>query len=188
MARKLARPVGDVGALHVFTWPTAASGSTTTTAGFEGVEVRLEDIAGVAHSLGKRPGDFTERMRAGDRCFATFADGRAIHARWASTRPTRVPELGLWIAPGRGEAYIYDSFTAPAWRGKKATAVARHAMNRLLFREGITRVWTYIVADNRSSLRALDPYQELAFSVSYLRIGQLHPLLFGPAPHPLHRG
>lgn len=187
LARKLASPVGDVGALHVFTWPTAVSGSTTAAAGFEGAEVRPDDCAAVAHSLGKSPDDFGARMRAGDRCFATFAEGEAIHARWVSSRPTLVPELDLWITPDRGEGYVYDSFTAHAWRGRKATAVARYAMNRMLFRDGITRVWTYVVADNRSSLRALDPFQERAFSVSYLRIGELRPLLLGPVVHPLYR-
>lgn len=184
-ARKLLRGAGDVGAMHIFTWETGGDPGRVKSSPFRGAEVLEPGIARVACALAKDEKAFTSRLRAGDRCFCAFLDDLPVHARWVAMRPVRIPELDRWFVPGKQEAYVYDSFTAPDFRGRRAIDVARRVMNATLHAEGIGRAWNYILSDNVSSLRGLSSVQRKVFTIPFVRIGRTFLVFMGSRPVPL---
>lgn len=177
VARKLLSPILDLGAIHIFSWTPGDNGSTPEE--FEASEVPVDQIAAVARMLGRSAADFCCRVADGERCFISSMSGVAVHARWVTSRPRRLPETGHWVEPGEGEAYVYDSFTVPRWRGRRATRAARALMDRTLHSEGIRRAWNYVRSDNYASLRALSSFQKRVCTVRYLRLANGPVLVLG---------
>lgn len=184
--RKALSPVVEIGALHVFSWSPVQN--TSSPHGFEAREVPRNEIAGVAIMLGRSVVDFCVRAARGERCFASSVDGVAVHARWVTSDTKQIPETGQWITVPEREAYVFDSYTVPAWRGKRATRAARAVMDRTLHAEGIRRVWNYVRTDNYASLRALSAFQQRVCTLRYLRLPRGFTFVFGGRLCPLFSG
>jgi hypothetical protein len=106
-------------------------------------------------------------------------DGRLVHSRWVSTRPRRIPELGMILKPSSGEVYMYDAFTRPDARNKGLYGtVGCFAFNQLL-EAGFTKVYGYVRSDNPAGLRVAKFWAHTVGRVWYLRVGEGRPWTFG---------
>jgi GNAT superfamily N-acetyltransferase len=81
------------------------------------------------------------RLARGCRCFAISSSREVVGYGWLSTDPEWIGELGLEIAPGPGDAYVWNCVTVPSQR------LRGHFRCLLLFivdrarREGCSRLW-----------------------------------------------
>ncbi len=86
------------------------------------------------------------RFDVGDTCHVARADGQIVAARWSTTREVRIGYLGYRSALAQGQAFLYDAYTAPAFRRRGiAVALSRHIFE-LLHGQGV-----------REMLSAADP-------------------------------
>lgn len=96
------------------------------------------------------------RLDLGHHCFAIFCDATMVHAAWAATGRAYVPYLrrDLLLAPE--DLYIYDSYTAPAYRGLGLAPLRHHHMRRHYRGLGLRRAVGVIAVENRAGLRVMD--------------------------------
>jgi GNAT superfamily N-acetyltransferase len=96
--------------------------------------------------------EIIDRLEAGDRCFVAWREGEIVSACWAATRPVRIQFLDCDSEFARGDAYIYDKFTAPAHRGQRLGNAVRVHQLRDLRAAGFCRAVGAIVPENRVSM------------------------------------
>jgi GNAT superfamily N-acetyltransferase len=83
------------------------------------------------------PSELDLRFDTGDICHVARVNGNIVTTRWSSTREIRIRELGYRSALARGQAYLYDAYTAPAFRRRGiAGALTRHIV-ALLHEQGV---------------------------------------------------
>jgi len=71
-----------------------------------------------------RPRDeASQRLAAGQRCFAVWYDGRLAHTIWSASGEVRVAYLHATLVLGPEDVYHYDSFTRAEMRRKGLTHV-----------------------------------------------------------------
>jgi ribosomal protein S18 acetylase RimI-like enzyme len=99
--------------------------------------------------------ELAERLDRGDRGFVGWQEGQPVHIRWITTRPTEIPELGLWLWPDPGTIYIYDAGTAPAARGHGLSRRVGAAMDDALAADGVRAKVAYARGDNHTMWHAL---------------------------------
>lgn len=137
--------------------------------GFEFREATAADGAAYARDVGTdSPAGFRIRLTQATRCFVIERDGRIVHATWVTRRAAWTREVGAYLKPPPGDAYTYESFTAPEARGQ---GLYPHALGRMcawLAPRGVGRVWVGVERGNAPSLRAVakagfEPVCELAF-------------------------
>jgi SAM-dependent methyltransferase len=128
------------------------------------------------------PASLRERVRRGHRfMIALAADGTATHTRWLTTRSAHVPEIGLDVALGPGEAYFYNGYTRPEHRARGFDGLARAHIFEVLRAEGCHRVYSYVRDDNRDGLRAARRWQEPVGAIRYVKVRGLRPFVGGLA-------
>ena len=189
LARKAVSPVVESGRLKVYRWAIEDAPLDTVDrgSGFEGREATRVELPAVAAALDRDPRTFEERALRGERCFTAWSVGTPVHMRWVATQPTLVPELGMYLCPAAGEAYVYDAFTDPANRGRYATAAARLAMHGAFRADGIRTAFAYVRSDNVPSLKALSSYHHVLFELGFARWHRSgKPRIFGRPRHPLY--
>jgi GNAT superfamily N-acetyltransferase len=124
-----------------------------------------------------RPGLRTQaaaRLASGDRCFATWLDGRLAAVRWLATGSAHIEYLDTRLQLADDEIYHYDTFTGPNVRRRGVSTATHGALVRRLRDEG----W-------RWSVRALLPENRAAAAdaarggyvargrIGYVRLGRL---------------
>ena len=157
IGKRLLHPWLDVGTIVVFELPLRRCPVAP------GLEVRLlhaGDLPRVAAAFGRRPEALAGRLARGDRGYCAFsaeagAEGEPLHMRWVTTRPTPIPEVGLWLRPPAGTIYVYDVETRAAARGRRLAALARAAMDDGLAAEGFHAKVAYIRGDNHAMWRSV---------------------------------
>jgi len=98
----------------------------------------------------------SERFERGERCFVALHRGRPVSYIWGARGSVGVEEIAMAVRPDPSEAYLYDAFTQPAWRGKNLyPAVLRRALEhgRGL---GLRRSMIFVGADNTASRRGVE--------------------------------
>jgi hypothetical protein len=136
--------------------------------------------------------DLARRLARGDRAFAFFETGNEapLHVRWATTSPTWIPEVGLWLHPRPSEFYLYDVMTHPLYRGQRIAGLVGAAMDESFGKQGFRKKIGYVRADNRAMLRSMQwarvPLRRL-FEISYVRWANREPLVLGTPRPPLYR-
>src|SRR5581483_4941228 len=69
----------------------------------------------------------TERFEKGDQCFVAIASNNQIaHSRWVSTNDTYIPELEMSTRPRDKQAYMYDGYSRPEFRGRGIDGAVRN--------------------------------------------------------------
>jgi hypothetical protein len=156
-----------------------------------GLEVRLlhgPDVALVAAAFGRRPEVFARRLARGDRGYCVFVEDEPLHMRWVTTRPTAIPEVGLWLRPAAGTVYVYDVETRAPARGRRLAGLARAAMDDSLAAEGFHAKVAYIRGDNHAMWRSVrdapGPLRRLC-RVGYVRRPGSTPHVLGRPRWPL---
>lgn len=144
------------------------------------------DASAYAAAIGTdSPGTFTGRLSETTRCFVVFSDRRIVHATWMTIATAWTRELRAYLRPPRGDAYVYESFTHPAARGRGVYPFALDHIAAWLAGAGTEQVWVAVEADNPASLRAVGKAGfEERFRLAYRRrLGRLTIAApSGPAP------
>jgi ribosomal protein S18 acetylase RimI-like enzyme len=95
-----------------------------------------------------------KRLRAGNVCFTARDQGRLISAAWTTTERAWTDFLGCEIALGAGEAYLFDAFTHPAYRGQGVAPALCFNQLAHFRRAGLRRVVRATLPENTPALRA----------------------------------
>ena len=97
--------------------------------------------------------DIRRRLKEGHQCYAAWHENRIIRVLWITTGSARIKYLGCRIRLASDEAYLYDSFTRPEYRGQNIpAAMPRHYVPKLLA-DGIRRMVADILPENQPGLR-----------------------------------
>jgi GNAT superfamily N-acetyltransferase len=87
-------------------------------------------------------------------CVAIFYDGQLAGWTWVELDAVRIPISLEPVFPLQSsEAYLFDMYVAPPYRGLRLAGVLRQAVQRELIRRGRTRFYSITLAFNRSSHR-----------------------------------
>lgn len=93
------------------------------------------------------------RLEQGQVCFTARHEGRIVSAAWIATGHVWIDYLGCRLSLAPDEAFLHESFTARAFRGRNIPVVrARHEAE--YFRAaGCRRIVAIIVPENAPALR-----------------------------------
>lgn len=93
-----------------------------------------------------------QRFARGRRCFAASIGDVLVAYGWVTLEDKEeIGELGLHVHLEKGEAYIWDCVTLPAYRGQRLyPALLTHIID-VLRSEGFTRIWIGADTDNVAS-------------------------------------
>lgn len=95
------------------------------------------------------------RFEQGKRCYAAFHNDEIVTYGWVTFDEEGIGELGLTARMRKGECYIWDCGTPPAYRGKRLyPALLAHILT-VLATEGIRSAWLGTDADNISSRKGV---------------------------------
>jgi GNAT superfamily N-acetyltransferase len=100
-------------------------------------------------------GEVLERFTAGKRCYVGRVGGTIATYGWATFDEEHIGELGLSIRMQAGEAYIWDCFTLPAYRGLRLYPALLAYMLHELVAEGLCRIWIGTDLDNIPSQKGV---------------------------------
>ncbi len=96
---------------------------------------------------------FQGRLRDGHRCFAVRHGPDLIAVTWLSSGRTRAQALRRDLVPGAGEAYNFDSYVHPSWRGRRLDRLLASLLTTVARDEGYRQLGCLIAFYNRSSRR-----------------------------------
>ncbi|HEV2033548.1 MAG TPA: GNAT family N-acetyltransferase [Candidatus Dormibacteraeota bacterium] len=88
-----------------------------------------------------------KRMQRGCRCFAAEIGAEIVGYGWVSMAAEWIGETQTEIRPARGEAYIWNCVTLPAYRQKGVFRALLRAINSQLKGDGLSRVWIGSLVD-----------------------------------------
>jgi GNAT superfamily N-acetyltransferase len=95
------------------------------------------------------------RFEQGKRCYAGFHGNEIVAYGWVTFDEEAIGELGLTARMRKGESYVWDCATPPAYRGKRLyPALLAHILGTLAA-EGIHRAWLGTDADNIPSQKGV---------------------------------
>jgi GNAT superfamily N-acetyltransferase len=165
--------------------PTIGLPSSTTVA----ATVRRaedKDALSISRAMAVPTAQVERRLALGKRCYVAEAAGQVVSYGWLSFRQEEIPELERVVHPGPDEAYIWDCFTLPAYRGKGLLRAVLRSMEADLRWFAFRRAWAAILADNRSSQHA---FRKAGFThvvdAVYLRVlGLRHLTVIAKQPVP----
>lgn len=118
------------------------------------------------------PDSARRRLAAGDKCFVARRDGSIVSALWVATAHARCDYLSRGIPLADDEAYMYDVFTAPEWRGKGVFPALTSEMHRFYQKSGKRRSICFTVPENKPAMIANTGYRKIGI-IGYVGIGGL---------------
>lgn len=129
-----------------------------------------------------------QRLQGNRRCFCLRAAGQIAAYGWVTFGVEHVGELERQFSLHDDEAYIWDCFTLPAWRGQRLySALLSHIIYRL-HQEGVPRLWIGASRQNQPSVRG---FANAGFNpvidLTYRRFFRLTLLWFREVPTALPR-
>jgi len=124
----------------------------------------------------REPELFRHRLAQGHRCFAAWHEGEIVHAGWAATQDAWVDYLGCRFPLEAGDVYQFDSFTAPAFRGRGLAGARIAWMARYLRDSGMRRLFAVVWPENTAAFRPLE-------KAGYRRCGWLRVIRVGRWRH-----
>jgi hypothetical protein len=117
--------------------------------------------------------DFERRLARGDRCFASWHEGRIVDAGWAATGAVFVPYLGRYILLEPGDIYSYGAYTLPDYRGYGLYMSRNSYTARRNQKEGFERSVALVAPENyaawliltRSGLETIGEYSHVRLPI-----------------------
>jgi len=89
------------------------------------------------------------RLADGVRCWVLeLPEGAIAHGLWVATAPVVIEYLDVQLPVAAGEAYLFQSFTPAAYRGRRLASRALSALKAQLGAMGIRRTLSCILPDN----------------------------------------
>lgn len=111
------------------------------------------------------PGTFRRRLTGTTHCFLVEGGaGELLHASWVTSSAAWTREIAAFVAPPPGDCYVYESFTAPAARGRGVYPFALSGIGSWAAGGGLGRVWVAVESGNAPSLKAI---RKAGFEPSY---------------------
>lgn len=99
------------------------------------------------------PAEVRRRLERKHVCFAARHEGRIVSAAWLVTGRAWIDYLACEMQLAPDEAYLYESFTAPPFRGRNIPAM-RGTYEARYFRDaGYRRLVAVIMPENKPALR-----------------------------------
>lgn len=95
------------------------------------------------------------RLESGRQCYAAWAEGQIASYGWVSFENEDIGELNLRIRLLRGEAYIWDCATLPAFRGKLLYSALLAYILGELRAQNLCRAWIGADYDNIASQKGM---------------------------------
>lgn len=142
-----------------------------------GVTVLPLRLADVPAYLAFRPDQaaaiIERRLGDGEWGFAAWRDGAIVMASWTSPQRARIDYLDWELALAPDEAYSYDLYTVPAFRGRGLASAARVSMLRDARERGCRRLFSALLPENTPGWRTPD-------TLGFRQIGWIG--YVGPAP------
>lgn len=134
-------------------------------------EAGPEDGESYARDIGtESPATFRARLAPDVQCFVVEADDRLVHSTWVTTTGAWTREIGSYLCPPDGDAYVYESFTRADARGRGIYPFALAGILEAMASLGIGRVWVGVESCNQASRRAIAKAGfEEGFRVAYRR-------------------
>lgn len=123
--------------------------------------------------------DAMERLRSGEMCFVARHEGTIVAGGWVAVQRIWIAYLGSAIDLASGDAYSYDKFTLPAFRGHGIFNAVRTHHLRYLERAGYRRAIVTVVPENESSIRDI-------YKGGYRLQGMLGRIKIGPWQRHFH--
>jgi len=116
-------------------------------------EVGDDDIGDLTAAMSlPTPEPIWQRLRGQRRCFCLKVDGQIATYGWVTRGVECVGELERKFHLHENEAYIWDCYTVPAWRGQRFySALLSHIIYRLRD-EDVPRIWIGASRQNRPSI------------------------------------
>jgi len=91
------------------------------------------------------------RLKRGDLCIAAWSEGKIVAFSWANLK--LYDFLYSKYKLNENEAYLYDAYTASAYRGKKISYYLRNHFYKLLNENGIDVFHSVSIKSNKSAIR-----------------------------------
>lgn len=100
--------------------------------------------------------EFNQRLSSGRRCYTAWVGSQLAGYGWVSFGGEDVGELGLHLQLQPCEAYVWDCYTLPAFRGKRVYPALLAWILRELNNERLCWVWIGADMDNIPSQQGID--------------------------------
>lgn len=181
VARRLCSPLLEFGSITFFKRELGdRSCQPNAGPGFQLRQAFSEDLPLVAELDHGSPRTLRDRFDRGDLCFVALdADGKPVHARWATVAGSSIPEIDGYLALPPGAAYFYDGYTRPAARRRGLDAAMREFIFDTMRARGCRTIYSYAREDNPPALRAARRRQQSMGAIRYLRFRGCRPILVG---------
>ena len=145
------------------------------------VEIKAAAAGLLVEAMGAEGDRVRPRLERGCRAFAVIHHATLVAYGWMSTQPEWIGELGLDIAPGEGEAYVWNCVTLPAHRRQGRYRALVEGIVARARAEGLARLWIGSVEDPAEKADADAGFKPvLHFAVT--RFGPVRWLRARPAP------
>ena len=119
------------------------------------------------------PSRTLDRLNAGRLCFVARHERQVISACWATIHVILTPYSACEIQLAKDEAYVYDGFTKPDFRGQSIFPAILAEMIKYFRAAGYRRMILGIVPENNPSLWAIRKVGFRLFgTMGYIKIGQ----------------
>jgi SAM-dependent methyltransferase len=96
-----------------------------------------------------------ERLQRGELCHIVRCAGKMAHCSWSTTGEVRIDYLGCKCRLDPDAIYIYESYTAPQFRGKSLSALRSEIVHKGYREQGYRRYVSVSWPENRSAHRAI---------------------------------
>jgi L-amino acid N-acyltransferase YncA len=140
---------------------------------FEFAELSAEDVGRyVVFRRGAREADILARMAAGNQCFAALCNGEIASVSWIAVNEGYMQLIDYRFPLEADEIYVFDSFTARNYRGKRIQSALYYRLSEHFRDSGYRAAITMIVPENRPNIvsRTLQGFR-LTGSVTQFRFG-----------------
>src|SRR5688572_20056237 len=118
------------------------------------------------------------RLAAGQICFIARHQGSIVGACWTATDKAWSEYLSRWITLAPDDAYAYDAFTAPQYRGQGVLPALTRSMHDFYRVAGKRRMIGFTVPENTASMSS---------AIGYQTVGTIGTVRFGPFRHDFKR-
>jgi len=96
------------------------------------------------------------RLDDGQACAVATHGSSVVAYCWLTRSPARVAEIDRVVVPAPDDVYLYDAFTAPAWRGRGLFRALLLHLVAFASARGRARALIFATSGNRASCRAIE--------------------------------
>ncbi len=118
--------------------------------------------------------DIQQRLDSGHWCFTARHQGRIVHACWAASQVLWFDYLSREMLLASDEAFVYDSYTDPSYRGLNIAGVRRLEMICFFHGAGFRRLLGAVIPENQPAVRTIQKseYRPIG-TLGFFRIGPI---------------